>query len=803
MKYLSLYRLQRLSLLGSLALLLFLVFGVIHPAQAAATYYVNDDWVAVPIGTDPDGPGPATSFGTDSFATIQEAIDAAVAGDTVVVYSGTYTEQITITKDITLQTTQGAVIQAFELMPANCTSEVLPDTHPIVCIKDTTAATIEGFTIDGLSLGDSNPHLIGIGIRNAGGTVQGNTIQNIRFDGVLQDVDEGVGVYLYNSDGLALTANILENTIQNFNKNGITVTTHEELAPVIFQIQSNTITGIPNAIVPQNGIEVQVPNGSGTIEGNVISGIAFDNSGDVNPRVASSILNISTSVQTLFNVITDTQVGIYYLDGNGRIQANSIEVVKPGTVENPASNVYGILAGDRAKDTISPIDPPENGITVMDANLAALQSVKIDNNVVVYTGTLPNTNTYGIEVDAGFGINDMSIEIHHNRIGDAGEGFDKGIALYQCDNAVDNGCELGIFSYLRGWSNNILNNQTGIYLGGTVPAGSLKTFIYNRIVGNTVGAENATGIEFWVKNNWWGCNTGPNTLGCDTTLNSGSGTITADKWLVLKASVDPTHVFQGAKSTITADLRYNSTGVIPYTDNVPNTVPVSFSVKTLGSVAPAGAFYTNGLASAVFTAPAAYGEFEVCATTDNQEVCATVTVPEPLDLSDLALIYSIDETNWSPVEGTFTDGFTMYLSPLTEWYYLNASNLVVNNPLVDGMHPFYIESYPDGYFDYWAGRGVVDGAGGWQGVMYQIITGNYPIFYLKVDGTSVMLVDGLQYIVSGGTVVNPLRIDGSYFPGDYTFSGEVVDVYGYFDAVSVDITFVSLDKFIFLPLIVR
>ena len=35
---------------------------------------VDDDWVGTEIGADPDGPeGPATNFGTDSFATILEA----------------------------------------------------------------------------------------------------------------------------------------------------------------------------------------------------------------------------------------------------------------------------------------------------------------------------------------------------------------------------------------------------------------------------------------------------------------------------------------------------------------------------------------------------------------------------------------------------------------------------------------------------------------------------------------------------------------------------------------------------------
>lgn len=784
--------LQRMSLFGlTIILMASMVIGGVQNVSAASLI-VDDDF-------DDTTPG----WGVTAFASIQDAVDVAAVDDTIEVKAGTYTEQVSIDKNLTLFTTEGAVIQAFPSMVEDCTSPLLPDNHPIVCVKDTSAVTVQGFTIDGLSLGDSNVRLIGIAYRNAGGTVDGNTVQNIRFDGILKSDNEGVGIYLYNSDVVARTINILDNTITNFNKNGITVTTHGAWDPITFNIQGNTITGIPNSTVAQNGIQVFVPLGSGVIQGNIISNIAFNNSANPNPLLAASILNQYTPVETLNNVITGAQLGIYYLDGSGRIQANDISIIKPGTLANPGKNVYGILAGDRGNHTISPIDPPEAEVTLMDVSLNALQILKIDNNIVLYTGDLPNTNTYGIEADAGFDVNDLSVEIHHNRIGDVGQGFDKGIALYQCETGVDEGCDTGLFSYLRVWSNNILGNNTGLYLGGAVPEGSLKTFIYNRIVGNTVGAENAAPIEFWVKNNWWGCNAGPNMTGCDTTLSSDSGTIVADKWLVLTTSVDPTHVLQGAASTITADLRYNSTGVIPYTDNVPNTVPVAFSVKSLGSVLPTTAFYTAGLAEAVYTAPLEYGAFEVCATTDNQEVCSTVTVPDPLDLSDLDLLQSTNEIDWSPVEGTLADGFTMYLAPIIPWYYLDADNLVVNRPLGDGMYPFYIVSHPTDYFDYWAGRGVVDGAEGWQGTMYEIISGNLPIFYLKVDGADVMLVDGLLYAESGNSLIEPLRINGDYLPGDYTFGGDVEDEHGFADAVSVDITFVSLNNTVFLPLIQR
>src|SRR5437588_386951 len=65
-----------------------------------ATLFVNTAWTGTTPGTDPDGPGPATNFGTDSFATIQNAINAANTGDVIDVEAGTYNEAVTVNKQV-------------------------------------------------------------------------------------------------------------------------------------------------------------------------------------------------------------------------------------------------------------------------------------------------------------------------------------------------------------------------------------------------------------------------------------------------------------------------------------------------------------------------------------------------------------------------------------------------------------------------------------------------------------------------------------------------------------------------------
>ncbi|MBE0668153.1 MAG: cadherin-like domain-containing protein [Bacteroidales bacterium] len=128
---------------------------------------------------------------------------------------------------------------------------------------------------------------------------------------------------------------------------------------------------------------------------------------------------------------------------------------------------------------------------------------------------------------------------------------------------------------------------------------------------------------------------------------------------------------------------------------------------------------------------------------------------------------------------------------MNDYYYLDTDNLVANRTIGDGMYPYFLDqtALPAGFFEYWDAKGVVSGASGWQAVMWDIINGEAPMFFLKVDGTSFDLIDGLQYLASGGTVEEPLRVSGDYPFGTYTFWGDVFDEFGYPAEVLVDITF--------------
>jgi len=172
-------------------------------------------------------------------------------------------------------------------------------------------------------------------------------------------------------------------------------------------------------------------------------------------------------------------------------------------------------------------------------------------------------------------------------------------------------------------------------------------------------------------------------------------------------------------------------------------------------------------------------------SSDHDPVIATLGF---FEITDADLLTSTDpatlEEAGTLLPGNLADGFTMNLDPTVPWYYLDTDTVTSNGTLANGSYPFFITANPgEAFIAYWAEQGVVEGATGWQGQMWQIINGDAPMFYLKVDGETLSLIDGLQ----GDP--NPLRVNGDYCPGLYTFSGTVMGSTGSGDQVEVSILF--------------
>ncbi|HKP37940.1 MAG TPA: hypothetical protein VJT71_13870 [Pyrinomonadaceae bacterium] len=164
--------LKRLAVLSALALTigLGLMFGG-RSAQAASTWYVS------PTGT-PSGTS-GGSCASPSFNTIGAAITAASSGDTIQVCAGTYSEQVQVTKTLTINGAQVGV----DARTRVAASESIIDhpCGPVQIMADN--VVLNGFTVQGSTLSDpcflagiwTNP---GFSSTQGGHQILNNIIQN-------------------------------------------------------------------------------------------------------------------------------------------------------------------------------------------------------------------------------------------------------------------------------------------------------------------------------------------------------------------------------------------------------------------------------------------------------------------------------------------------------------------------------------------------------------------------------------------------------------------------------------------------
>mgnify|MGYP001560595008 FL=1 len=158
----------------------------------------------------------------------------------------------------------------------------------------------------------------------------------------------------------------------------------------------------------------------------------------------------------------------------------------------------------------------------------------------------------------------------------------------------------------------------------------------------------------------------------------------------------------------------------------------------------------------------------------------------PHQFKQLKLMYtttdpeSADPIVWKHVPGNEGSGFRLCLNEADEYYYLDVMALQAYMPIVNGEYRFCLEPEAiedqQGWLEYWTGRGVnvtsSDANADYMLTLYDIfIEGSLPVFYLDVEGSNYMLLDGFQYFYGEE---QKLRVDGDYFLGTFTYKGEVV-----------------------------
>jgi hypothetical protein len=181
------------------------------------------------------------------------------------------------------------------------------------------------------------------------------------------------------------------------------------------------------------------------------------------------------------------------------------------------------------------------------------------------------------------------------------------------------------------FTGNSVAGGTGPSGGAVAVLGGTATAHYNRLTGN-VGASGSgvflgAGATLDATDNWWGCNTGPGTAGCD----SAAGSPTVSPRLVLTATSSPaTVVGPNATSTITGALTQNSLGSVVAGSQLGAFagLPVGWSdpLPSGATLAASSSNLSSGSASTTYNSQSTSGPGHVLATLDNGTATATVTV---------------------------------------------------------------------------------------------------------------------------------------------------------------------------------
>ncbi len=251
---------------------------------------------------------------TTTTASIQRGVDVSSPGWTVNVGPGTYVEQVNDHVGVILLGADGAAstfIVAPSTIPASSSNDSV-----IVRFTSGGSSEISGFTITGPGPSGCGSILAGIFVRDDSTVyIHDNQILAIR-DEPFSGCQNGVGILVGRST-IPTTghATIENNLIEDFQKNGITVSGTGSTADVI----DNTINGAgASGTIAQNGVQFSSGT-SGTIDDNDIDGMYWTGG----TWVATGILSFG-DVTADGNTLTNTQVGIYQIDGTAAYTNNVI-----------------------------------------------------------------------------------------------------------------------------------------------------------------------------------------------------------------------------------------------------------------------------------------------------------------------------------------------------------------------------------------------------------------------------------------------------------------------------------------------
>jgi hypothetical protein len=355
----------------------------------------------------------AAHIGGNTYATIQDAINAAQAGDTIKIDPGVYAENLTVNKSVELA---GAGREATKIVPSFVGADV-PGGSLATGSSNVILVQADNVTIDRLTVDGNNPAL-------TSGTV---------VNGV--DVDARNGIITNHLAGVYQNLDVHDVAVKNVFLRGMYASSGGS-----FRFYNNKVDNVAG-----NGASIGIFNfaGSGIIERNDVS--------RANDAISA---NHSTGTQFLNNRVTDSLSGIH-TDNNGD-SGGVGDVIEGNSVSDGPAGSYGIW------DFVnySNVTIRNNRIKGVDVGLSQFGKIGsatttlFSDNTVDGSGRAGSVGLYVTTADIGFGNFNASATATGNRITKTETG-----AYVQNDAA-------GFSATLIALNNDIRSNRIGIDVDG-------------------------------------------------------------------------------------------------------------------------------------------------------------------------------------------------------------------------------------------------------------------------------------------------------------------------------------------------
>lgn len=251
------------------------------------------------------------------YLTIQAAVNAVEllsVPRTVRVCPGSYGEQVMITGALTLEgisagTSDAAVVETPSGGLVTNASDIYG--NPVaaqIFVQGATGVTISHMTVDGSNdqLVDCSIDPIGIYYQNSSGSINNNAVRNVLMPSGLQGCQGGLAINVESDTG-APSITISNNSVRNYDKNGITASGPGTGGGPVVTVSANTVIGIgATGVIAQNGIQIGY-GATGTVSSNYVVDDIY-----TGPIYGSSgiLIYASGGVTVSGNTVESTQLGI-------------------------------------------------------------------------------------------------------------------------------------------------------------------------------------------------------------------------------------------------------------------------------------------------------------------------------------------------------------------------------------------------------------------------------------------------------------------------------------------------------------